>query len=73
MSFHDKTLNREMRVRSKIKYPTRAKIEQMVNAGRACGLDVRGFEVSPDGHIRVFEDRGLDQAENDFDRWDKKL
>lgn len=40
-------------------YPRRAEIERAVEAGKACGLDVAGYEVSPDGSIRVFEARAM--------------
>jgi len=54
-------------------YPTKAKIRQMIEAARACGLDVCGFEVSADGAIRVMEARAPAAIANDFDRWEARL
>lgn len=57
----------------KTAYPTKAKIRQMVEAARACGLDVAGVEVSASGAIRMVEARVPLQVENDFDRWKDRL
>ena len=54
-------------------YPTKAKIRQMIEAARACGLDVCGFEVSPDGAIRIMEARVPAAVATDFDRWEARL
>lgn len=54
-------------------YPTKAKIRQMIEAARDCGLDVFGFEASRDGTIRVMEARAAPAIANDFDRWEARL
>ncbi|ARR54585.1 hypothetical protein HY78_14665 [Rhizorhabdus wittichii DC-6] len=42
-------------------YPGRVAIRRVIETARALGLDVAGFEVSPDGVIRVIEAR-VEQA-----------
>ena len=54
-------------------YPTKAKIRQMIEVARECGLDVCGFEVSPGGAIRVIEARAQTKSLGDFDRWESRL
>jgi hypothetical protein len=54
-------------------YPRKVEIERAVAAAKACGLDVAGFEVSPDGSIRIMEARAVAHVENDFDRWKDQL
>lgn len=58
--------------------PSPQRIARMVEAGRLCGLDVAGFEVSADGAIRVLEARAMTTqpavaATNDFDRFADQL
>ena len=36
-------------------YPTKAAIQRAVETARSVGLDVAGYEVKPDGTIRVFD------------------
>jgi hypothetical protein len=40
-------------------YPGKVAIRHAVEAARALGLDVGGFEVTPEGTIRVLEARAL--------------
>ena len=55
-------------------YPRKAVVERYVATARACGLDVAGFEVSPDGSIRIIEARTMQNAPaNDFERFADKL
>lgn len=54
-------------------YPTKAKIKAAVEVARELHLDVAGFEVSPDGSIRVFESRAQPQPGNAFDRYEGEL
>lgn len=54
-------------------YPRKAEIARAVEAAKACGLDVAGIEVSPNGSIRLLENRAIPQPENDFDRWEDRL
>ena len=64
-----------MGVHEKIKarYPTREKIKYAIETARALDLDVAGFEVSPDGTIRVFEARALPQPTSLFDQLEDQL
>lgn len=61
-----------MTVRVKLRYPRKAQIERTIRAAKACGLDVAGFEVSPDGTIRIMEARDVSSA-TDFDRFADRL
>lgn len=54
-------------------YTTKATIARMIEAARASGLDVCGFETTPDGIIRIIEARAAQATANDFDRWQAKL
>ena len=55
-------------------YPTKAVVERMLSVARANGLDVVGFEVSPEGVVRVLDKRAIPAAPaNDFDRWESQL
>jgi hypothetical protein len=54
-------------------YPTKAKIRQMIETARECGLDVCGFEVSPGGGIRIIEARAQTNSGGDFERWESRL
>lgn len=54
-------------------YPRKAEIARAMEAAKACGLDVAGVEISPEGHIRLLEARAIPQPQNDFDRWEGQL
>lgn len=57
-----------------IRYPSKAAIERAVAAAKACGLDVAGLEVSPDGCIKIMEARAVpNKPANDFERFADKL
>jgi hypothetical protein len=59
---------------SKPRYPGKVAIRHAIETARALGLDVAGFEVSPDGTIRILEARTLPQQPmNDFDRLENEL
>jgi hypothetical protein len=63
-----------MTAQAKIRYPRKAQIERAVAAAKACGIDVTGFEVSPDGIIRIIEARTMPATPtNDFERFQDKL
>jgi len=50
-------------------YPGKVAIRHAVEAARACGLDVAGLEVSPDGRIRVMDARVMPrQPADEFER-----
>lgn len=54
-------------------YPRKIEIARAMDAAKACGLDVAGIEISPQGHIRLLEARAIPQPQNDFDRWEGQL
>lgn len=59
---------------SKPKYPGKVAIRHAIETARALGLDVAGFEVSPNGMIRILEARATPQQPmNDFDRLESEL
>jgi len=50
-------------------YARKAEVRRFLTTARECGLDVAGFEVSPDGSIRILEARAMpEQAMDEFDR-----
>lgn len=61
-----------MNAPAKLRYPRKAEIARAVSAAKSCGLDVAGFEVSPDGTIRIMEARAVADL-NDFDRFQDRL
>lgn len=59
---------------ARLRYPRKAEIERAVAAAKACGLDVAGFEVSPNGTIRIMEARAVPlPPANDFERFEDRL
>jgi hypothetical protein len=52
-------------------YPRRATIERTIAAARAAGIKVGGFEVDPDGTIRILSEKAS-APENAYDRWKAK-
>lgn len=68
-------MNAQTSKRDKARYATKPKIKAMVEIARELGLDVAGFEVSPDGAIRVFEAAPAPAAApvNDFDKFESEL
>lgn len=57
-----------MNAPAKFRYPSTPEIKRIVGAAKACGLDVAGIEVCPDGMIRVLDSRAAQQPMSDFDR-----
>lgn len=51
-------------------YPKKIEITRLIAAARDAGIDVGGFEVSPDGSIRIMEARMIPQAKDAFAEWD---
>jgi hypothetical protein len=63
-----------MNAPARLRYPRKAEIERAVAAAKACGLDVAGFEVCPDGTIRIMEARATPMTPaNDFERYQDRL
>ena len=58
----------------KARYPTKAVIDRMVGAGKACGLDVVGFEALPDGTIRILDRSAIPAPPpaDEFEAWDQQ-
>jgi hypothetical protein len=57
----------------RLRYPHKAEIVRAVEAAKACGLDVAGVEVSPNGTIKIIEARALPQPQDEFERWNDRL
>ena len=50
-------------------YPGKVAIRHAVEAAQACGLDVAGVEVSPNGTIRIMDARAMPKPPADeFER-----
>lgn len=47
-------------------YPSKVVIRQALEAGRAGGLDIAGYEVAPNGVIRVFDKRATPTQPDDL-------
>lgn len=54
-------------------YPRKAEIARVVEAAKACGIDVAGIEVSASGTIRAVEARAIPVAKDEFERWEDRL
>jgi len=52
-------------------YPGKVAIRHAVETARGLGLDVAGFEVSPDGTIRVMEARAMPKPTETGSLYDK--
>lgn len=54
-------------------YPGKVAIRHAVEAAKACGLDVAGLEVSPDGRIKILDARTIPaQPVDEFERLEAK-
>lgn len=53
-------------------YPGRVAIRHVIESARACGLDVAGVSVSPDGTIKILEARASQSSESLFDRLERE-
>lgn len=63
-----------MNAPAKIKphYPPKAKLRDYVAQARELGLDVAGFEVSPDGTIRILSSAAFPaKPKDEFEAWDQ--
>ena len=60
-------------VQQRRSYPGKVAIRHVVEAAKACGLDVAGVEVNPDGTIRVVEARAMPSGpESLFDQLERQ-
>lgn len=48
-----------MGAEARVRYPSDQRIRKVVEAARACGLDVAGVKVSPQGDVEVFSTRAI--------------
>lgn len=55
------------------KYPRKAEIQRLVRAAREAGIDVGGFEVSPEGVIRILPAAAMVKPATAFDEWADRL
>ena len=53
-------------------YPRRAMIEWAIAAAKAAGIKVGGFEVDPDGTIRILTERASTAPDDAYGRWASK-
>lgn len=65
------TMGAEPAIKPRRAYPRKVEIVRAIEAAKACGLDVAGYDVRPDGTIRVFDVRTAPKT--DFDRWEDQL
>lgn len=63
-----------MTAQSKIRVPTKAAIKRIVDAAKEAGIKVGGLEVTPDGTIRVLNEKLAATAPsgNDYDDWKRQ-
>jgi glutathione synthase/RimK-type ligase-like ATP-grasp enzyme len=63
-------MNAHARVRGKPVYPGKVAIRHAVEAAKACGLDVVGIDISPDGTIRILDRSAIpDKPKDEFEEW----
>lgn len=53
-------------------YAGKVAIRHLIEAGKAAGLDVAGFEALPDGSVRVFTAAAAPKPNDLFDELDRK-
>jgi len=61
-----------MAATAKTSYPRRSVIERAIAAAKSAGIKVGGFEVDPDGTIRILSERAAPAADSAYDRWKAK-
>jgi len=54
-------------------YPGKVAIRHAIEAARRAGVDVGGFEISPDGTIRILDARTVQKPQDEFERWADRL
>jgi hypothetical protein len=53
-------------------YPRRSVIERAIAAAKASGIKVGGFEVDPDGTVRILSERAAPATDDAYGRWKAK-
>ena len=56
----------------KTAYPRRSVIERAIAAAKASGIKVGGFEVDPDGTVRILTEHSAPAADDAYGRWKAK-
>lgn len=55
----------------KNQYPGKVAIRHAVTTARAVGIDVAGFDLLPDGTIRVLDARAIGKPKDEFELWEQ--
>ena len=61
-----------MTAAAKTAYPRRSVIERAIAAAKAAGIKVGGFEVDPDGTVRILSERASTAGDDAYARWKAK-
>ncbi|MEH3121136.1 MAG: hypothetical protein PGN16_04010 [Sphingomonas phyllosphaerae] len=61
-----------MTAAAKTAYPRRSVIERAIAAAKAAGIKVGGFEVDPDGTVRILSERVSPTSDDAYARWKAK-
>lgn len=61
-----------MAAATKTAYPRRSVIERAIAAAKAAGIKVGGFEVDPDGTVRILSERAAPSSDDAYARWKAK-
>ncbi len=61
-----------MTAAAKTAYPRRSVIERAIAAAKAAGIKVGGFEVDPDGTVRILSERAAPSTDDAYARWKSK-
>jgi len=54
---------------AKALYPTKAKIARALDAAREAGIKIGGYEIAPDGTIRVLSEASASRPVSAYDEW----
>jgi hypothetical protein len=58
-------------VKNQSRHAGRVAIRRAVETARAVGLDVAGFDLLPDGAIRILDARSMQHPRDEFEKWDQ--
>ncbi|MEA1083249.1 hypothetical protein SFC76_03165 [Sphingomonas sp. CD22] len=61
-----------MTARAKAAYPRRSVIDRAITAAKDAGMKIGGFEVDPDGTVRILTERTLPAADDAYAKWAAK-
>jgi hypothetical protein len=54
-------------------YARKSDIARAIEAVKACGMDVAGVRLSPDGSMELLDRAAIPKPQNDFDRFEDQL